>query len=116
MNNTDKIVEIFDSHAHQHDVDGSAVIVDSQWQDIAQEINALVSEGEISKSNHCVNCAIEWARQYETDNEIAKRVIEKCRKYASKALGVELLTEDLDMAEVLDWLEQEKKEDIDGKE
>ena len=45
------------------------------------ETNSLVSEpDEDNEPRHhisCVNCAIEWASQYEPDNEIAKRMIEE---------------------------------------
>ena len=48
---------------------------------IKKIINSLVSEpDEDNEPRHhisCVNCAIEWASQYESDNEIAKRMIEE---------------------------------------
>ena len=47
--------------------------------------------------------------QGQTDKEIAKRMIEECRKHASELLGVTLIAEDLDMGEFINWLQQEDK-------
>ena len=44
---------------------------------------------------------------HDNDTEIAKRMIEECRKEASQALGVQILIEDLDIRDVIDWLQQE---------
>ena len=46
-------------------------------------------------------------RKLET--QITLRKIEECRVEASKELGVELAIEDLDIMDVIDWLQQEDK-------
>jgi len=76
--------------------------------ELAAKSNSLVSESdEDNEPRHhisCVNCAIEWARQYETDNEIAKRVYFFFHKDRYPKLADDFLdTGD----EFMDWLNKE---------
>ncbi len=72
----DKILEWINAE----DVEGEFIdTVRLRASSLEDYINSLVSE-DISKSNHCVNCAIKWARQYETDTEIAERITKEYYK------------------------------------